>query len=107
MAQRARTIDGAQDPDLGASVGQTLARQREFRSSNEGEGEPKQCGQLFHAFAELQDFLREFQCLQIRDVETHHDRLSVAKPPTDGGARHAEIRGGDHVSGGLDEIRSR
>ena len=34
-------IHGAQDPDLGASVGQTLVRQRESRASKQGEGEPK------------------------------------------------------------------
>ena len=35
------TIHGSQDPDLGASVGQTLVRQRESRASTQGEGEPK------------------------------------------------------------------
>src|SRR5262245_27040534 len=102
--KRARTIDGLQDPEFGASIGQTLVRQRESGGAKEGEGEPKQCGQLLHASAELQDFLLELQCLQIRDIETHHDRLSVAKPTTRRGARHAEIRGDGHVPGALDEI---
>jgi len=48
--------------------------------------------------------LLELQCLQIRDIETHHNRLSVAKPTTRRGARHAEIRGDGHVPGALDEI---
>jgi len=35
------TIHGSQDPDLGASVWQTLVRQREAQASTQGEGEPK------------------------------------------------------------------
>jgi hypothetical protein len=35
------TIHGSQDPDFGASVGQTRVRQRESRASKQGEGEPK------------------------------------------------------------------
>jgi hypothetical protein len=101
---RTRTIDGSQDPDFGASVGQTPVRQRESRGSKEGEGESKQCGELLHASPELQNFLLELQCLQIRDVETHHDRLSVAEPTTRRGARDPEIRGDGHVPGALDEI---
>jgi hypothetical protein len=36
------TIHGAQNPDLGTSVGQTLVRQGESRGAKEGESEPKQ-----------------------------------------------------------------
>jgi hypothetical protein len=35
------TIHGAQNPGLGASVGQTLVRQREPRTSKQSEGKPK------------------------------------------------------------------
>jgi hypothetical protein len=35
------TIHGSQDPDLGASVAQTLVRQRESRASTQGKGELK------------------------------------------------------------------
>jgi hypothetical protein len=38
---RTGPIHGSQDPNLGASVGQTLVRQRESRASTQGEGEPK------------------------------------------------------------------
>ena len=103
---RTRTIDGSQDPDFGASIGQTRLRQRESRGSKEGEGEgeSKQCGELFYASPELQDFLLELQCLQIRDVETHHGRRSVADPTARRGARDPEIRRDGHVAGVLDEI---
>src|SRR5436305_1624221 len=50
---------GAQDPDLGASVGQTFVGQLESRASKEDKGEPKECGELLHASPELQDFLVE------------------------------------------------
>jgi hypothetical protein len=39
--KRPGTIYGSQDPDFGASVGQTLVRQRESRASKQGESEPK------------------------------------------------------------------
>jgi hypothetical protein len=53
-------IHGAQDPDLDASVGQTLVRQRESRASEQSEREPKEGGELPHASPELQDFLQKF-----------------------------------------------
>jgi hypothetical protein len=37
--KRTGAIHGAQDPDFGASVGQTLVRQRESRASKQGERE--------------------------------------------------------------------
>ena len=37
----AGTIHGAQNPDLDASVGQTLVRQRESRASEQSERKPK------------------------------------------------------------------
>jgi hypothetical protein len=79
-------------------------RQRESRGSKQGEGEPKECGELLHASSELQNFLLELHCLQIRDVEADHDRLSVGEPTAGGGARDPEIRGDGHVPGALDEI---
>ncbi len=62
------TIHGLQDPDLGATVGQTLVRQRESRASQQGEGEPKQCRELLHTSPELQDFLLEFRYPQVCHV---------------------------------------
>jgi hypothetical protein len=53
--KNAGPIHGAQDPDLGASVGQTRVRQRESRAWKQGEREPKECGELLHASPELQD----------------------------------------------------
>jgi hypothetical protein len=38
---RTSTIYGSQDPDLGASAGQTLVRQRESRASEQGESDSK------------------------------------------------------------------
>jgi hypothetical protein len=64
----AGTIHGAQDPDRGASVGQTLVGQLESRASKEDKGEPKECGELLHASPELQDFLVEGRRAQVRHV---------------------------------------
>src|SRR5262245_45647684 len=61
--ERTRTIDGSQDPDFSASVGQALMRQGESRGSKQGKGEPKECGELLHASSELQNFLLEPDCL--------------------------------------------
>jgi hypothetical protein len=74
------TIHGSQDPDLGASVGQTRVRQHESRASTQGEGEPKECRELLHASPELQDFLLEFRCLQVRHVQAYHDLRCLAEP---------------------------
>jgi hypothetical protein len=44
MARNGKThgmIHGSPDPDLGASVGHTLVRQPESRTSQQGEVEPK------------------------------------------------------------------
>jgi hypothetical protein len=57
-------IHGSQDPEPGASVGQTLVRQRESRASKHGEGEPESCSELLHASPKLQDLLLEFPCLR-------------------------------------------
>jgi hypothetical protein len=62
----AGSIHGSQDPRLGASVFKALVRQRESRASTQGESEPKECGELLHASPELQDFLLEFRCPQVR-----------------------------------------
>ena len=102
--KRTGTIHGSQDPDFGASVGQTLVRQRESRASKQGEGEPKECRELLHASPELQDFLPEFRFLQVRHVQAHHDLRCLAEPPTGRRARDPEIRGDGHVPGALDEI---
>ena len=96
------TIHGPQDPDLGASVGQTLVRQGESRDSKEGEREPKQCPELLHAPPELQDFLLEFRRPPVRHVQAHHDIRGLAEPPTGGRARDPEIGGDGHVPGLLD-----
>src|SRR5262249_12411269 len=50
--KRTGAPDRAQDPDFGASVGQTVTRQRESRGSKESEGEPKECPELLHAAPE-------------------------------------------------------
>src|SRR5262249_3448574 len=55
--KRTGTIYSSQDPGLGASVRQTLVRQRESRGSKEGERQPKECGELLDASSERQDFL--------------------------------------------------
>jgi hypothetical protein len=46
-------IHRSQDPDLDASVGQTLVRQRKSRASQQGERESKECRELLDASAEL------------------------------------------------------
>jgi hypothetical protein len=104
MNRRTGPIHGSQDPDLGASVGQTLVRQRESRASTQGESEPKQCRELLHASLELQGFLLEFRCPQIRHVQAHHDLRCPAEPPAGRRARDPEIPGDGPVSGALDEI---
>ena len=97
-------IHGAQHPDLGASVGQTLVGQLESRASKEDKGEPKECGELLHASPELQDFLVEGRRVQVRHVQAHHDLRCLAEPPTGRRARDSEIRGDGRVPGALDEI---
>jgi hypothetical protein len=69
----AGAIHRSQDPDFGASVGQTLVRQRESRASKQGEGEPKECREFPHASPELQDLLLEFGCPQVRYVQARAD----------------------------------
>ena len=98
------TIHGPQDPDLGASVGQTLVRQSESRGAKEGESEPKQCPELLHVSPELQDFLLECRRPQVRHVQARHDLRCLAEPPTGGRARDSEVRGNGHVPGPLDEM---
>jgi len=102
--KRSGPIHGEQDPDLGASVWQTLVRQCESGASEQGEGEPKECGELLHASSELYDFLLEFRCPEVRRVQGHHDVWGLAEPPTGGRARNPEIGGDGHVPGALDEI---
>ena len=101
---RTGTIHGSQDPDLGASVRQTLVRQRESRASKQGEGEPKEGSELLHASSELQDFVLEFRRPQVRHVQAHHDLRCLAESPTGRRARDSEVRGNGHVSCALDEI---
>jgi len=73
-----RTIHGSQDPDFGASVGQTLVRQCESGASKQGEGEPKECRELPHASPERQDLLLEFGCRQVRHVQGDDDVRCLA-----------------------------
>ena len=97
-------LHGAQDPDLGGSVGQTLVGQLESRTSKEDKGEPKEGGELLHASPELQDLLLEGRRAQVRHVQAHHDLPWLAEPPTGRRARDSAIRGDGHVPGALDEI---
>jgi hypothetical protein len=102
--KRTSTIHGSEDPDLGASVGQTLVRQRESRASKQGEGEPKECRQLLHASPEFHDFLPGFRCLQVRHIQAHHALRCLAEPPTGRRARNPEVRGDGRVPLALHEI---
>ena len=86
---RTGTIHVSQDPNLGASVGQSLVRQRESRASTQGEGEPKECRELLDASPELQDFLPEFRFLQVRHMQADPDLRCLAEPPTGRRARNA------------------
>ena len=70
---RAGSIDGAQDPHLGASIGQPLARQRESRGLQQRQREPEQRRELLDASPELQNLLLEFHLAQVCDVEADHD----------------------------------
>ena len=72
--------------------------------AKEGESEPKQCPELFHASLELQDFLLEFRRPQVCHVQAHHGLRCLAEPPTGGRARDSEVRGNGHVPGPLDEM---
>ena len=101
---RAGLIDGAQDPPLGASVGQSLARQRESRGLQQGQHEAEQRRELLDASPQLQDLLPEFRLREVRHIQTDHDRRHRAEPPTRGRARDAEIRGDGHVAGAADEV---
>jgi hypothetical protein len=74
------TIHGAQNPGLGASVGQTLVLQRKSRTSKQSEGKPKYGRELLHASPELQDFLVEFRCPLVRDAQAHHNVRCLAEP---------------------------
>jgi len=98
------TIDGAQNPGLGTSVGQTRVRQRESRAVKQGEGKPKEGSELLHASSELQDFLVQFRCPQVGHVQAHDDLRRLAEPPTGRRARDSEIGGDGQVLGALDEI---
>ena len=66
--------------------------------------EPKECGELLHASPELQDFLLEFRCPQVRHVQADHDLRCLAEPATGRRARNSEIGGDGHVPGAVDEI---
>jgi len=72
--------------------------------AKEGESEPKQCPELFHASLELQDFLLEFRCAQVQHVHAHDDLGCLATPATSRRARDSEIRGDGHVPAASDEI---
>ncbi len=52
-------IHGAQDPDLGAFVGQPLVRQPESGAAQERECQPTERGELLHVSSEFEDFLLE------------------------------------------------
>ena len=75
--KRTGSIHGAQDSDLGASVGQTLVRQREPRASKQSQCEPTEGRELLHASPEPQDFLLEFRRAQVRHVEANNDRRGL------------------------------
>jgi hypothetical protein len=102
--KRTGPIHGAQDPDLGRSVGQTLVRQRESRASKQGEGEPKECRELLDAAPQLQNLLSELRLSEVRTIQTDHDRWRGAKPPTRRRARDSAVRGDCDVPGALNEI---
>jgi hypothetical protein len=74
-------IHGAQDPDLGGSVGQMLVGQLESRTSKEDKGEPKEGGELLYASPELQDLLLEGRRAQVRHVQAHHDFGGLSSHP--------------------------
>jgi hypothetical protein len=101
---RARPFHGSQDPQLGASIGQPLARQCEPRRLQQGQHEPEQRRELLDASPEHQDPLWEFRLREVGHVQTDYDRRRGAKPPTSRRARDAEIRGDGHVAGASDEV---
>jgi hypothetical protein len=70
-------IHGTQDPHLGASVGQTLVRQRESRASKQSESEPKECRELPHASPELQDFLHGEPAATLRPEKVPHSATRI------------------------------
>jgi hypothetical protein len=98
------TIYGSQDPDYVASVGQTLVRQGESRTSKQGEDEPKECRELPHASPERHDLLLEVGCPQVRHVQGDDDFRCLAEPATGRRARNPEIRADGHVPGAANDI---
>src|SRR5262249_18093880 len=97
-------IHGVQDPDFVASDGQTLVRQGESRASNQSDGEPKECRELFHASPERQDFSLEFRCRPVRRVNADDDARCRAEPaPGPSSAGRQASRDG-HVPSDMDEI---
>jgi hypothetical protein len=101
---RAGLIEGAQDPPLGASVGQPLARQGESRGLKQGQHEAEQRGKLLDASPQHQDLLSEFRLGEGRHIRTDYDRRRRAEPPTGRRARDAETGRHGHVPGALDEL---
>jgi hypothetical protein len=59
---------------LGASVGQTLMRQREFRAPKQGHREPEQRRELLDASLQLQDLPSELRLCQIRHIQRDDQR---------------------------------
>ena len=104
--REARTgpIDGAQDPPLGASVGQPLARQRESGAAPQGQHELQERRELLDTSPERQNLVLEFPLAQVAHVEADHALRRPAEPPPGRRARDAEIGRECHVPGAVDEI---
>ena len=100
----AGAIHGAQDAPLGAPVRQTRACKPKPRGSEQGEHEPEQCRELVDASPELQNFLSELRLREVRNLQTHHDRRRQTEPAARRRAWNAEVGGGGHVAGALDEM---
>jgi len=79
---RAGPIDGAQDPALGASVGESLVGHGEPRDPQHRQREPKQGRELLDAPPEPEDLLPKFRVREGRHVKADDDLGRPAEPPT-------------------------
>ncbi len=74
---RARSIHGAQDPHLGASVRQTRAGEVKPGGSEQRQREPQERGELLDASPQLQDLLSELGLREVRHIQAHHQQSAA------------------------------
>ena len=98
------TIHGAQNPSLGASVGQTLVRHVNPELRSRARASRSRAVSFFTRRRSSRTSWWSSDALRSVNVQAHHDLRDPGEPPTGCRARDSEIRGDGHVLGALDEI---